>query len=83
MLLRLDGFLQFDNFQKVSSANKRDDTWKEGPGQFVRKGIVGDWKNHFTTDLNNEYNTWISESLVKIGIKDKVILEYFQLDDRF
>ena len=49
----------------------------------MRKGKAGDWKNHFTTDLNIEYNTWISESLDKIGIKDPVILEYFQLDDRF
>ena len=25
---------------------------RQGNGQFIRKGIVGDWMNHFTPELN-------------------------------
>ena len=25
---------------------------RQGSGQFIRKGIVGDWMNHFTPELN-------------------------------
>jgi len=54
----LDNFMKFENFQKVSSSNKKNDNWKEGNGQFIRKGIVGDWINHFDQDLNADYNNW-------------------------
>jgi len=77
---RLDNFMKFDNFQKASASNKKNPNWKEGKGQFIRKGIVGDWMNHFTKDLNMEYNTWIVQSLDKIGIEDADIRGYFQLD---
>ena len=44
--------MKFDNFQKASASNKKNPNWKEGNGQFISKGIVGDWMNHFTKDLN-------------------------------
>ena len=69
--------MKFDNFQKMSSSNKRTPNWKEGNGQFIRKGIVGDWRNHFTEDLNTEYNSWITKSLDKIGIDDETVRDYF------
>ena len=69
--------MKFDNFQKMSSSNKKNPNWKEGKGQFIRKGIVGDWRNHFTADLNAEYNSWIAKSLEKIGIDDQTVRDYF------
>ena len=33
---------------------------RQGNGQFIRKGIVGDWMNHFTPDLNKVLLNFIS-----------------------
>jgi len=77
---KLDNFMQFENFQKVSSSNKKNDNWKEGNGQFIRKGIVGDWINHFDQDLNADYNKWIEESLDKLGIQDEKIRGYYNFN---
>ena len=31
-----------------------------------RKGIVGDWKTHFTADESAEWNKWGDKNTVKI-----------------
>ena len=72
---RLENFMKFDN--------KKNPNWKEGNGQFIRKGIVGDWMNHFTKDLNTEFNTWIVKSLDTIGIQEPEVVGYFKLDVEF
>ena len=35
--------------------------------QFIRKGIIGDWKNHFTPELNRQWDSWIAEQLGDSG----------------
>ncbi len=39
--------------------NKKDEL---GPN-FLRKGIVGDWKNHFDDKTNEEWDEWIKDEL--------------------
>ena len=75
--------MKFDNFQKASASNQKNPNWKEGNGQFIRKGIVGDWINHFTKDLNMEYNKWIFKSLDTIVIQEHEGVGYFKLDVEF
>ena len=42
---------------------------KKSKGSFIRKGIVGDWKNHFTPEMNAEWDPWIEENLKGSGLK--------------
>ena len=33
---------------------------------FMRKGQIGDWKNHFTPQMNQEWDQWIKEKLARL-----------------
>ena len=72
--------LKFDNFKKISSMNKMSDRFNENRGEFVRKGIVGDWVNHFTKEMSEDWDKYIAENLDVIGIKDPKIEAFFQLN---
>lgn len=39
---------------------------------FVRKGVVGDWKNYFTEEKTKEWNAWIGEKTRGTGMVQKV-----------
>ena len=55
--------------------------FKEGRGEFTRKGEVGDWVNHFDETTNKDWNTWILENLEKIGVTaEEDIVKLFQTD---
>uniref|UniRef100_A0A672IPT0 Sulfotransferase n=1 Tax=Salarias fasciatus TaxID=181472 RepID=A0A672IPT0_SALFA len=54
---RVTGGVQFDNMKKDGMANYSTNIvmdFKVSP--FMRKGKVGDWKNHFTVDQNEEFD---------------------------
>jgi len=68
---QLNEFLKFENFSKVSMNNKKNPNWHQGRGQFLRKGLVGDWHNHFTPSLNQEFDVWISSNLTRLGIQSE------------
>ncbi|KAK4293014.1 hypothetical protein Pmani_034255 [Petrolisthes manimaculis] len=36
---------------------------KKKDGGFFRKGVVGDWKNHFSPQLNQEIDMWINKNV--------------------
>lgn len=45
---------------------------KRNPGQenkrsFLRKGISGDWKNHFNDEARRVFNSFAGDTLIKLG----------------
>lgn len=40
---------------------------EEKQNSFMRKGIVGDWKNHFTKDARKKFATYAGEILIEMG----------------
>ncbi|KAK3887240.1 hypothetical protein Pcinc_008636 [Petrolisthes cinctipes] len=41
-------------------------------GGFYRKGVIGDWKNHFSQELNQEMDKWIKENIGDSSIPFKM-----------
>lgn len=56
-------------FQQNDSVNKTDEL---GP-TFMRKGIVGDWKNYFDDKTSAEWDEWIKNELE--GTDFKMVFE--------
>ena len=42
--------------------------FKPGEQQFLRKGIVGDWRNHFTPEQNAEFDAIYAEKMKGSGL---------------
>jgi len=58
--------LKFDNFKKNQYVNM--DPMKEfgvlaADKSFIRKGKTGDWKNHFTDEMDARMDAWMAERL--------------------
>jgi len=71
-LTNLTEHLRFDNFKKNEAVNN------EAPkkmglfnkhGNFIRKGKTGDWKNHFSPELNRKVDEWIAQNLAGTDLK--------------
>ena len=57
---KLANHCSVDSFKKNSAVNFK-------PG-FVRKGQVGDWKNHFTVNQNEVYDQMLKKKLAGSGL---------------
>ncbi|KAK4320237.1 hypothetical protein Pmani_008888 [Petrolisthes manimaculis] len=44
----------------------------QSSGGFYRKGVTGDWKNHFSQELNHEMDKWIKDNIGDSGIPFKM-----------
>lgn len=59
-ILKLDDHLYIDNFREVITEAFNGDESMRG---FIRKGKVGDWKNHFTAENVKIWDKWIADNL--------------------
>jgi len=41
---------------------------EEKKNPFIRKGVVGDWKNYFDQETNRDWDCWIKETLKDTGM---------------
>ncbi|XP_062315105.1 cytosolic sulfotransferase 2-like [Osmerus eperlanus] len=61
---------QFDNMKKNNMTNYSTDTvmdFKISP--FMRKGKVGDWKNHFTVNQNEQFDEHLQKRMTETDLK--------------
>ncbi|KAK4023113.1 hypothetical protein OUZ56_008544 [Daphnia magna] len=77
-LARLVAHLRFETFAKNDAVNF-EASKKMGfmipEGRFIRKGQIGDWKNHFSAELNNRIDQWIEKNLAGTDLKFTTELE--------
>jgi len=59
---RFQGKAATDTGMKKVGIMKEDAT-------FVRKGVAGDWQNHFKGDLNKRFDEWIQENSKDLDLK--------------
>ena len=63
----LENYISFDNMKKNSNATPVAGI--QMPGEFLRKGKVGDWKNHFNAEMLERWETWIEENIANTGLE--------------
>lgn len=53
-----------NSFNKLSGGRK---SGQDDASSFFRKGIAGDWKNHFTSEISDHYKQMIGDFLIEFG----------------
>jgi hypothetical protein len=60
----VDRIVEAHSFQRLSGGR---DQGQASDRSFFRKGITGDWKNHFTPELEETYKRLIGDFLIEFG----------------
>ena len=77
-ILKLNDHLTFDQMKKaVIEQNEGDQERQDAMTKFMRKGKVGDWKNYFDNEMNDEWDGSIENQL--LGTDYNMIFEDSQL----
>jgi lipopolysaccharide transport system ATP-binding protein len=58
------GVVEQHRFERLAAGRRRGD---EHSASFFRKGVAGDWKNHFTPKLEEMYAHLLGEFLDEFG----------------
>ncbi|KAJ8968176.1 hypothetical protein NQ314_002435, partial [Rhamnusium bicolor] len=75
-LTALEEFLSFQemrnnrgcNFAPLVEHIKGRDFYNKAGVHFMRKGEVGDWKNHMSREMSNRFDEWIEKNNVGTGL---------------
>ncbi|XP_057376595.1 sulfotransferase 1E1-like [Daphnia carinata] len=65
-LTKITNHLRFENLRHNDSVNNelgKRTGFMNKDGNFMRKGKTGDWKNHFSPELNSKIDKWIEKNL--------------------
>ena len=68
----IDEIIRKNSFETLSKGRMRG---KEQPRSFLRKGVVGDWKSHFTTELSDLFQEKIAAFPNELGLIDGLVSE--------
>ncbi|XP_046641045.1 sulfotransferase 1B1-like [Daphnia pulicaria] len=72
-MVRVLEYLSFKNLASTEAAGKEKvkemGIINEDAGTFFRKGKTGDWKNHFSPELNERIDNWIQDNLAGSDLK--------------
>ena len=70
--MALTEHLSFDQFKKNPAVNAQELQalgYFKKDGAFVRKGEIGDWKNHFDVEIQEKFDNWIENNLKGTDLK--------------
>ena len=66
------------SFQAIKTDPTANHKWLEekllmsgSEGSYIRKGVVGDWKNHFTAEQSEQFQQMYKEKMVGCGLEFK------------
>ena len=65
--------LGINNFRTNKAVNNEFLLKKDRSYDFIRKGVVGDYKNWFTDEKVKEWNQWVDESIQDVELKAKLM----------
>lgn len=61
---RIEEIVRAHDFRRLSAGRDRG---QERSGSFFRKGVAGDWRNHFTPELSEQVKGMIGDFLIEFG----------------
>ena len=64
---------KFDSVKTNKYVNKSIIPWNTDSPSFIRKGKIGDWKDHFTSEQNARFESWYKAPLEGSGLLEEII----------
>ena len=72
----LERVLEKTSFQNMKTDQTANHRWLEekllipgSEGSYIRKGVIGDWKNHFTAEQNEKFQKMYTEKMAGSGLE--------------
>ena len=62
-IMKLEDMMVIDKFREMHANPQKTEEQKNMRRQFIRKGEIGDWKNHFSQHMSKDWDEWIAENL--------------------